>query len=39
MPLTQNISLSLSIIALCGLVGAGVAVGSGVGEFCRHWWL
>ncbi|KAI3434850.1 hypothetical protein D9Q98_002904 [Chlorella vulgaris] len=31
MPLTQNISLSLSIIALCGLVGAGVAVGSGVG--------
>eukprot|EP00887_Chlorella_sp_A99_P000893 scaffold5.g893.t1 len=31
MVLSQNISISLSIIALCGLVGAGVAVGSGVG--------
>ena len=27
-----NISVSLSTIALCSLVGAGVAVGSGVGE-------
>lgn len=32
MVLSQNISISLSIIALAGLVGAGVAVGSGVGE-------
>ena len=31
MVLSQNISISLSIIALVGLVGAGVAVGSGVG--------
>lgn len=32
MVLSQQISVSLSIIALCGLIGAGVAVGSGVGE-------
>ncbi|KAL4436816.1 hypothetical protein ABPG75_003955 [Micractinium tetrahymenae] len=31
MVLSQQISVSLSIIALCGLIGAGVAVGSGVG--------
>ena len=32
MVLSQEISLSLSIIALVGIVGAGVAIGSGVGE-------
>ena len=32
MVLSQNISVSLSLIGLVALVGAGVAVGSGVGE-------
>ncbi len=31
MVLSQEVSVSLSIIALVGLMGAGVAVGSGVG--------
>lgn len=30
LPISQNLSLSLSLIALCSLAGAGVAVGSGV---------
>ena len=30
LPISQNLALSLSLIALCSLAGAGVAVGSGV---------
>lgn len=31
-PMRQNISVSLSVIALVALIGAGVGVGSGIGE-------
>ena len=31
MPVSQYVSLSLSLIGLCSLAGVGVAVGSGVG--------
>ena len=29
--LSQNVSVALSLLGLCSIVGAGVAVGSGVG--------
>lgn len=39
MVLSQEVAVSLSIIALCALVGAGVGVGSGVGERRCCCWL
>lgn len=35
MVLSQEVSVSLSIIALVSLIGAGVGVGSGIGALAR----
>lgn len=32
----QYVSVSLSLLGLCGIVGAGVAIGSGVGMMALH---